>query len=538
MIGVRLFLVIHRRSIIGLVFLALGLGMLQASGYEIAAGHSAAEQQAFGRQTHELASQLAYLTPVPKDLSTLGGYITWRVFGALPLMFGLWVVWFATSALRGSEEKHLTETLLGAAVSRHALIAYATGAFATAAVATVSALCIGLAASSAGVLGGGRLLLQGGALIALLTFIFGLGSLASQLGTTRRSAFALGAVALFVLNFINSMGTASKALAAVRWVSPLSWYSSSDPLVRGGVFSASGTIGLLGLGAALVALAAVAFHRRGVAQPLVGVKARTRQTLTEATAEGWYRHPVVGALYEQRMPLAWWVTGIIGTVMFFVGLAPGMVAALEQIPQLHKYLSTITGNDIERGVIGLFLIGTVQLELALFAVSAVARWAGDDASGRLELELSTPVSRSSLVARRAATMTAGAGLLSMTALAVMFVLAGARGIHFGPGRSFLAAILMVPFTLALAAVGSLWTSWRPQGAVFVLTAVAVTSYFIQEVTPLYGWSERLLDFSVFHLYGNPLVNDPDPGRIAVLIGICLVGFGGSAYLARSRDVGR
>ncbi len=119
----------------------------------------------------------------------------------------------------------------------------------------------------------------------------------------------------------------------------------------------------------------------------------------------------------------------------------------------------------------------------------------------------------------------------------MFVIAGRRGIGFEIGRVLLPAVLLVPFTVAFGALGAVWTSWRPQGAVFVLTAVAVVSYFIQEVTPLYGWPDWLLDLSIFHLYGNPLVADPVWWRHAVLLLIATGGFAAAGHLARNRDVG-
>jgi hypothetical protein len=53
-----------------------------------------------------------------------------------------------------------------------------------------------------------------------------------------------------------------------------------------------------------------------------------------------------------------------------------------------------------------------------------------------------------------------------------------QGNEFDAGRTTLAAVLLVPFTVAFGAVGALWTAWRPAGAVAVLTGAAVVSYFI------------------------------------------------------------
>jgi hypothetical protein len=99
----RLPLRIHRRSITGVALLLVVLSALQASGYA-AAGDPPGERAAFAAQSEGLAHQLTFLAPAPTELETLGGYVTWRVFGALPLFLGLWAVWLAVSALRGCEE--------------------------------------------------------------------------------------------------------------------------------------------------------------------------------------------------------------------------------------------------------------------------------------------------------------------------------------------------------------------------------------------------------------------------------------------------
>ncbi|MDQ3767155.1 MAG: hypothetical protein M3346_07400 [Actinomycetota bacterium] len=516
----------------------LAVGSAQASGYSTVAGDTVAERAAFARESESLARQLAYLAPIPTELMTLGGYVSWRVFGALPLLLGVWVVWLAVSMLRGSEDATRTESLLAAGAKRKVLVRGAAAAFAVTTMGASLGLCLSLWAASSGEIEPSVLLLQAVAVVAVLLFVFGLGSLAAQLGGSRRSAFSIGAATLFVLNLLNSLGSASDTMSGIRRLSPLSWYSASDPMARGGDFSLVGTSALVALALALIALATLAFERRDIGQPLVtAAQWGRRRGAVAPSGVGWYRRRLLGVLYERRVALGWWVGGVLVEVVFFVTLAPGMVASLKQVQQLHEYLTAITNGDIARGIVGLFLIGTIQLLLALFAITAVAGWAHDDASGRLEFELSLPISRSQVVIRRAAFLFTAASGIGLVALLFMFILAGSRGIAFELGRVLLAVVLLAPFTVAFGAVGALWTSWRPQGAVFVLTAVAVTSYFIQEVTPLYGWPDWVLDFSFFHLYGNPLVADPVWWRIALLLMISLAGFAGAAYLSRARDVG-
>ena len=533
----RFFLRSHRRSIVGVIFGLLALGAAQVSGYVTIAGATPAERAAFARQSESLARQLAYFAPVPTELATLGGYVSWRVFGALPLLLGLWGVWLGVSMLRGSEDTALIETLLTAGVSRRTAIGDAAKAFVVTAVVVSLGLSLSLWVTSLGELEPSALFLQAVAVVVVLLFTFGVGTVASQLAGSRRSAFGFGAATLFALNLLSSMGSASESLSHIRWLSPLSWYAASDPLARGGAFSVGDTGALLAVGVLLLTLATLAFERRDIGQPLVPVNWGGKSNGDDPSGVIWYRSRLLGTLYGQRVTLGWWLLGVLTEVVFFVLLARGMVRSLQQVPQLHSYLVTITNGDIPRGLIGLFLIGTLQLLLALYAIATVARWARDDVSGHLELELSLPISRSQVVIRRAAALAAATLGIALVGLLFMFALARSRGIHFELGRVLLSAILLVPFTVAFGAMGALWISWRPRGATFVLTGMAIISYFVQEVAPLYGWPDWVLDVSFFHLYGNPLVDDPVGWRIALLLIICITGFAGAVRLSHIRDVG-
>jgi hypothetical protein len=103
------------------------------------------------------------------------------------------------------------------------------------------------------------------------------------------------------------------------------------------------------LGAVLVWAASAAFEHRDVNQPLIVRRASIRKPAKAPSGTVFYRVPVVAGLYEQRIALAWWTLCPVAQVLFFVGVAPGMVEALEGVSQLRQYLATITRGNIERG---------------------------------------------------------------------------------------------------------------------------------------------------------------------------------------------
>src|SRR4029079_15748035 len=84
---------------------------------------------AFGEQMLVLGKQLSYLLPDPVQLDTMGGYLTWRAFGSLTLIFAIWAILASTGAGRGEEERGLPEHWLASGVSRVRWLLTRTAAF-------------------------------------------------------------------------------------------------------------------------------------------------------------------------------------------------------------------------------------------------------------------------------------------------------------------------------------------------------------------------------------------------------------------------
>jgi ABC-2 type transport system permease protein len=536
--SVRALLRYRRRSVIALMLLCAGMGVLQASLYAGLAGDTAAERVAFAEQSQAMVEQFSFIAAPPTDLSTLGGYLTWRVFGSVSLLLGFWAIWFAASTSREDESDGIVEALLAAGVSRTRLVWDRVVAFAISAVAIVMMLCLGIVlAPESRELAVGAVAAQGVVLVALLATVFGIAMVAAQTTRSSRTAAGWAAALLFGLNLVNAMRGSVAPFATLSLFSPFSWYSRSEPLVDGGQVSPGALAGSLAVAALLVAGAAALFSRRDIGEGAV----LRRRTLVASSIvpqhSRRYAIPVVGALYERRRNLGMWMLRAVALVGFFTTAAPAIVTSLEQIEALQPYLDAITGDDVQRGIIGLLLLGTLQLYLALLALAFVSQWARDDRSGRLEIELSAPVSRTQLVARRALTVSIASLVLSLVATLVLVVLAGRQGVAITGREAVSTVAILVPFALVFGAVGLLLTATIPRGAVLGLGAMAVVSYFVKEVAPLYDWPAWVLDLSVFHLAGNPLAEPLAVGRVLALCGVAVGCFLGAAVLMRRRDVG-
>src|SRR5258706_5752165 len=130
-----------RTGLIAMSLVSVLAGALNAAAFETLVGNTPAERAAFGQQMALLGKQLSYLLPDPVQLDTMGGYLTWRAFGALGLIFAIWAILASTGAGRGEEERGLTEFWLAAGVSRlRWLVTRTAGFFAVAVVVLIVTL--------------------------------------------------------------------------------------------------------------------------------------------------------------------------------------------------------------------------------------------------------------------------------------------------------------------------------------------------------------------------------------------------------------
>src|SRR5205085_6847464 len=115
-------------------------GLINAVGFAQIAGDSPAARAVFAQQMELLARQLTFLLPVPAQLDTMAGYLTWRWFGSAVLVYAFWAVLAGTGAGRGDEERGLVEHWLSTGVSRLRLLAVRTAAFAAAAALSIGVM--------------------------------------------------------------------------------------------------------------------------------------------------------------------------------------------------------------------------------------------------------------------------------------------------------------------------------------------------------------------------------------------------------------
>jgi len=529
----------HRTGIIALSLLGGITGALNAAAFIQLAGTTPAERAAFGQEMTVLGKQLAYLLPDPVQLDTLAGYLTWRAFGFLGLIFAIWAILASSGIGRGEEEKGLTEHWLSAGVSRARWLLTRFATFAVAAtiaiVATFGATEIAAMAYDEA-LPPTQLTLQAIVLLGVTLASFGIGLFVAQLVLTRRTAGAIGAVIVVALYELNAAGRAGMDLGPFDDLSPFALASRSTPLLAGRAFDIGATALLFAVAATLLVASLLSFERRDVGGPLLRSRVGTASSSTMRPAgDPLLRVPVLAMVDQQRWWLVGWTLGLAALAYFLTSLARTIVDSMRAIPSFAVFFERL-GVSAYSDFIGVLWFGTGLFVLSALTIAQVNGWATDDAEGRLEAMLASGASRQRIVIERIAALLVIVAVVIAVSSTLVFFAARSFDITLPGDRTVLATVLVLPVVFAFAGIGAAIVGWRPRVAVVLLGAVAILSYFIQQFAALFSWPEWLRHLSLFELYGTPMTKD-DWGGIVALVAIGVAGTALALLSMRRRDVG-
>jgi ABC-2 type transport system permease protein len=517
-------------------------GAIQAGAYSSAAGTSAATRAAFGRQMEIFGRQFSTILPLPVRVDTLSGYMQWRVYGALPLLFGFWALMSAAGATRGDEERGLVEGWLSAGIARGRYLLVRFLAFAIAAVisVTLTSAAIDLGAETAGSpLDVGGVVEMSVALLAITLACYGIALAIAQAPAARNAAAGMGGAVLLAMFFVNGFSRTVDSLKPVaRIVSPFYYYERNSPLTPGGSFDVAATAGLLVAAAAMVALAMLLMKARDIGAPLLRRTERQHPVIHQPSSNPLLRVPVLATLYEQRLGLTAWAVGAALLAWYFASISRTVVDLVTGPSGFRAYLVLVGHGNPYVAISGFFWFGTFQLLLAVYAVTRVARWSSDDNEGRLEMVLSAPVSRWRVVAERGAAFLVGTSVVVAVSSAAFYFAAASANIDLRASDLAVSSLALLPFVLSFAAVGAVLASVVPRATVGILATLAFLSYLVTELGPLMKWPDWVLKLSVFSLYGTPLTSGVYWTGMWILLAVVVLGFGLAAVLMQRREVGR
>jgi ABC-2 type transport system permease protein len=530
-----------KQQTVGVIALALVVaigGVLNTLAFVQIAGTTPAERAAFAQQMTLLGAQLSYMLPFPVHIDTLAGYLEWRWFGTLVIIFGIWAAISASGSGRGDEERGLVEQWLAAGVGRARYLITRVAVFAALATIVIAAMQISILLSAGGEpLPAGELLAMGVNLLAATLCCYGIALVIAQLVTTRRAAGGIAAGLLIALFLINGAGRTAD-LGAVRWLSPFYLFERSRPLTQGGALDPVGIGALLGAAVVLITIGIVTFARRDLGATALPGTSRESRATRSPSRDPLLRLPVLGPLRQQRIWVAAWLVGFVALSASLISITRTIVDSLtsSEVPFLRAYFDR-AGLGVYDSFVGVIWLSTAMLLLSIYAIVQVAGWSADDAEGRLATILSAPVSHARVILERLATLLVAVGLIAATSAVAVYVVAGGQGITLDGGRVALAAALLLTIPFAFGSIGQFVSASRPRLAVVALSAVAVFSYFVQQFVPLFGLPDWVANLSLYTLYGTPMSGDVKWAGVAGLVGIGVVATAASLVALRRRDVG-
>jgi len=534
----RLLLRLHRVGAIAMTYFAIFYVLVNSAVYPLIAGKTRAAQEAFGVEISTFGAQFAWLLPLPIRPDTAAGYLQWRGYGVFAIVFAAWGLLSACGAVRRDEDRGLVEAWLSSGLSRLRLLLTRGAAFAVLSAAVVAlagfagwlgCLIAGSPAPVAGLVG------ESAALWGLTLACFGIGALVAQIAPEFRAAAGSGAAVLVVLFVIDSIGRSSVNRSPLTDLSVFFLYNRSNAFAPGGTFNSGATIALVVVAVITGAVATVAFTRRDIGAGLVRFRPRRQAPAYEAARNPLLRIPVLRGLWTRRIGSVLWIAGVAAGAVAVVDIINLTAEFFAKTPTLAPYLRDLPG-DVHTVLLALIWFSVAQGVLAILAITYVSRWAADDSSGVLELQLAQPVPRWGVLAERAAELLLLLVVITFAATAVILAIAPAQGLTVDVGRMLIATALLVPFALTFAALGALLAGWRPRAAVVVLSTVTAVSYLVFQLGPVLKWPDWADNLSVFQLYGTPLITPVFVGGLISMLGIVVVGFAAAGVTLARRDI--
>jgi ABC-2 type transport system permease protein len=480
-----------------------------------------------------LAAQFAWnADPVAAD--TIGGYATFKI-GIFIFLICVWPLLAASRMLRGEEDRGSLDVLLSVPRNRWQIAVQKVAAMWTALLAM--GLVIGVIAYLGGVGFKADFSLVDGLLFGLdlaliCAVIGGVALLISQF--THERGPAAGATGALLIVFI-VVDMVHRVVPNTEWLSrlsPIYYYNLSKPLIPSYGANAGGMLVLLVLAIALSGAAIWLFARRDVGDvvrvPVLSRFVRPAPASRALPTGDWS----LGSVYARSLgviavPTFWWTLGFAAGAAWMVYAANQLVSRLETVinsstsPLALEILKNISGGGSKLNEIFLgAMFALLPVLLMAFAITQVNRWSADEDDGRLDIVLSTPHRRSSVLLGRFAALATATVVVGVVTLLAAWVSSVAAGVSVSTANLAEATLGMVPLGLLIAAIGYLASGWLRTAADTGLLSFLLAGWFlISFVGPDLKWPDATLRLSPFYYYGSPLLNGIEFANLALLVGV-------------------
>jgi polyether ionophore transport system permease protein len=452
-----------------------------------------------------------------RQLDTVGGWVSWRVFWLLIVVGAIWGLLTGTRLLRREEDAGRWELMLaGWTNRRHATTQALTGLAAGWAVLwALTAACTVAAGSRPDVgFSVSASLFYATAATATAAMFLAIGALASQLAPTRRQANGLAAAAFAVAYLIRMAADSSAGLAWLRWASPLGWVENLHPLTGSRPLA---FVPIILLVAAAAGAAVTLAGRRDLG---AAVLAR-RQPANASTRLLGGSFPLVVRL-ERWVTLAW-VGGLALFALIFGLTARSAAGAQVGASTVEQQVARMGGH--QGGATGAWIGYEFVYLAALIAFAAAAQISGmrgEEADGRLDNLLARHLNRGTWLAGRlgfSVALVLAAGLAAGLAGWI-----GVAGWHSGIGFGVMmqAGLNIAVPALFILGAGTLLYGLVPRLAAPILYTLILWSFLIEIIGSTITSNHWLLDTAILNHLGPVPATSLHWTAIAWLTGLAVI----------------
>jgi ABC-2 type transport system permease protein len=510
---------------------------------QIISGVGADRQRMIAEATKALQA-FSFLTGEVNDISTIGGFLTARVLGFIPLMFALWAAVVGVGLVRGEEQNGALDVLLSTPHSRGRVLAHKVAGLG-ALVALVMALLgtglwVGIMAAGESIPAADMLsqLLNTGSLVAFWGM---LGLFVGQLVLVRRSASAITGGILFATYFLNNIVESTPGLEWVAWLTPFHYYSLSKPLVVDRDMVWGAWMAIMIAIALLAAFTAYIFNRRDIGSVFSVFPARAGTRKRSAGSTRMLGSVFSKAIGDLMWPSIWWGVGLAVYAVMILGTVNQALGPVRDLIKNMGWMAQIVGDMATPAAYMSYSLFTFSpVLLAIFAITQIENWSSDEEEGRLELPVGMPLPRwQHLTARYIAITLAIIFILALTGLAIMLGATGAN-VSLDMGRVWVGLAVNLPMGLVVAAFGLCVAAWlkRPGTALPITIAVVTVMFFLELFAPILSLSEAVRSISIFYLYGKPLTEGVNAGGMLALSLATVLLFAGGIMGFERRDIAK
>ncbi|MEO8898803.1 MAG: hypothetical protein ABI473_08965 [Candidatus Dormibacter sp.] len=458
----------------------------------------------------------------PFDISNAAGWMAWRNMSTIGMVMALWAAFVTVGGLRGEEEAGRAELTLSQPQSRvHWLAAVLVAvSIETLVIGLVSIMAMALVGIPQGLLSLTQCLELSLQMILPALLFSAVAAVTSQLLGTARGARVAAAGVLAVALLLRTPADIGSGITWLRWTSPLGWFEDLHPPAAPSI-AAGGAIVVAF--AVLVVVATKMVTWRDIGVGLLPHSDSRKPRLWLLTT------PWQAALRDEIAPLSLWILGAVA----YGALMGGLTRTVLEVVGKDSTFTHLLGSSLGVNAFIAAAVSLTEVIVALLAVTMMVGARGEESSGRLELLIANPLSRTSWLLG-AASLAAGVALvIAMLSTLAIWVGAVAIGQSLSLGSMLAAGVNCLPIIVIAVGFGMAVLAFAPR-AVGILYAGVAVAYLWDALGTVLKFPSWLLEVSPFHALAQIPAQDFAvlPAIAVTAVGVGLAAAGEARFRAR------